>query len=103
MVNFANKLFLLQSYVQTDFSEGDKALAQDSVNLEIKVQDFEANKTVTVQDVQIGAPKNLSYRMDIFPKPKNADYHWAIVDKSTNNQIKVIPGTKLYAKCNFIF
>ena len=82
------------SYVETDSQGNEITLAEDSVNLEIKVQDLEKNKNVTVSNLQIGAPANLSYKMDIYPKPKNDDYEWTIYDKSTNTKIEVKPGTK---------
>ena len=82
------------SYVETDSQGNEITLAEDSVNLEIKVQDLEKNKNVTVPSLQIGAPANLSYQMDIYPKPKNDDYEWTIYDKSTNTKIEVKPGTK---------
>ena len=55
---------------------------------------MEKNKNVTVPNLQIGAPANLSYKMDIYPEPKNDDYEWTIYDKSTNTKIEVKPGTK---------
>ena len=80
------------SYVETDSEGNEITLAEDSVNLEIKVQDLEKNKNVTVPNLQIGAPANLSYKMDIYPEPKNDDYEWTIYDKSTNTKIEVKPG-----------
>jgi len=90
------------SYVETDSQGNEITLAEDSVNLEIKVQDLEKNKNVTVPNLQIGAPANLSYKMDIYPEPKNDDYEWTIYDKSTNTKIEVQPDVPNNAEPGYI-
>jgi len=86
-----NKKKLSCSYVQTDSLGSEQTISgSNSVNLEVKVQDVE-KKNVTVPNLQIGAPANLSLKMDIFPEPKNEDYEWTIHDKSTNTKIQVKP------------
>jgi len=97
-----NEKELSCSYVETDSQGNEITLAEDSVNLEIKVQDLEKNKNVTVSNLQIGAPANLSYKMDIYPKPKNDDYEWTIYDKSTNTKIEVKPDVPNNAESGYI-
>ena len=73
----------------------------NSVNLEVKVQDV-AQKNVTVPNLQVGAPANLSLKMEIFPAPKNEDYEWTIHDKSTNTKIQVKPGLQNFVNYHIV-
>ena len=79
------------SYVQAD----DVKLNSDPLLLEVTIQDLPQGK-VSVTNLIVGSPANLTVPMVVYPPPQNEDYTWVIQDNSTNTKIEVNPGINTY-------
>ena len=81
----------LFSYVQAD----DVKLNSDPLLLEVTIQDLPQGK-VSVTNLIVGSPANLTVPMVVYPPPQKEDYTWVIQDNSTNTKIEVTPGKNTY-------
>ena len=81
------------SYVQAD----DVKLNSDPLLLEVTIQDLPQGK-VSVTNLIVGSPANLTVPMVVYPPPQNEDYTWVIQDNSTNTKIEVKPGKNTYQR-----
>ena len=79
------------SYVQAD----NVKLNSDPLLLEVTIQDLPKGK-VSVTNLMVGSPANLTVPMVVYPPPQKEDYTWVIQDNSTNTKIEVTPGKNTY-------
>ena len=81
------RAFNFFSYVQAD----DVKLNSDPLLLEVTIQDLPQGK-VSVTNLIVGLPANLTVPMVVYPPPQKEDYTWVIQDNSTNTKIEVKQG-----------
>ena len=70
--------------------------------MEVTIQDLPQGK-VSVTNLMVGSPANLTVPMVVYPPPQKEDYTWVIQDNSTNTKIEVKPGIYIHIRDKILF